>query len=247
MIEITTKEGIYLKKDEYDFLKIERNNIFLEVPSKDILPSDKLYFRYIPFINNSKNDLDEYKINNISFFLTNLTYEKDIFNLIINKNKINIYNNMFNILSKKEINNKIFLNFEKAKKENLEVLLNDFKNKKIIKKYFLNNKNNFKILMNLLLLRNSIYKNKNIELIINKNYINEIQYILFSLKIKSIINKNKLIINDKHSLMKLLIEFNIKNNLKKLKEIVKEIEIDYLCIGENQTFFLSEIKEINKA
>lgn len=44
--------------------------------------------------------------------------------------------------------------------------------------------------------------------------------------------------------MRLLIEFNIDNNLKILKSIVKDIESDYLYIGENQTFFLSDIKEI---
>jgi hypothetical protein len=244
MLQIITKEGIELKKDEYEFIKIERNSLFLNIPVKDIISTDKIYFKYQDYINNNINTLKKEDINIISTFLTNLTDNIDFFELNINPKKFEVYKKLVNIYYKKETNNKFSVSFKDSSKKNINLFLTEFRKNILIKKYFKNNINNLKYLMNFLLLKNSIYKNNQIEFNIHNNFKKEIQEILFHFKIKSIIENNKLIINNKHSLMRLLMEFNIDNNLKTLKSIVKDIESEYLYIGENQTFFLSNIKEI---
>lgn len=158
MIQIITKEGITLKKDEYDFLKIERNSLFLNIPVKDILNNDKIYFTYQNFTNNNINTLKKEDINIISTFLTNLIDKIECFELNINPKKFEVYKKITNILSKKETNNNFFISFKDSNKKNINLFLTEFRKNILIKKYFKNNINNFKLLMNFLLLKNSIYK-----------------------------------------------------------------------------------------
>lgn len=158
MIQIITKEGITLKKDEYDFLKIERNSLFLNIPVKDILNNDKIYFTYQNFRNNNINTLKKEDINIISTFLTNLIDKIECFELNINPKKFEVYKKITNILSKKETNNNFFISFKDSNKKNINLFLTEFRKNILIKKYFKNNINNFKLLMNFLLLKNSIYK-----------------------------------------------------------------------------------------
>lgn len=247
--KITSDLGIDTIIHQYTKIKTISNNLIKTKYPCELTNDDEILYFF-----KKQNNYEELNKDEISLIET-------LKLLLSDKTKIKGTDKLISVIKTKYINYfsfKLFKTFSNDKetgisfsiKENIkDKTLQEYfiKNKKGIPDFILSNDNYKQFFLELSLLNNISIKNETIEIYLNKRIIKEIQSLLLEKGIKSIINKNILIISNNFSINRLFYMFNyLKLNNKDFKHFMKVIEPKILFSGENNIFTSSKIKHIEK-